>query len=623
MAKDIKLLIKGSAEKAEAAIRELQRTGHQSTSLLERDFKQLGVTSSMMFDNQRAAAQVAYEKIKSSGLATTDELQRAQKAYAAKLVEIDQDQYGKRASFVERYKVKTIAAYAAIGTAAAAYAAKRVASAGLDAFEDYESALVDMGKVTDENLGAIDKRIMAMPEELGSATSLMRGYYQTLSAGVTDQARAQELLTTAAKGSKAAHVDQSDTIRALTKLMAGFSGEIDNATQASDLLFAMERYGQTTFQELVPVIGDIAALSHQAGIGQYEMAAMMSRLTQTAGSTSQAATQYRAIVMGLLKPQQNMRDALQELGFESGQAAIEQLGLSGALKEVKDYALDSGLQLSQLFESSEALTGLGPQLADEFDQYNQTQKDVERSAGGTEEAFNRWRQSSERTSEVFDNTINKVLIELGRTLTPEVNRQMDRFSNWVTSHRGEITSFFEGLGGVLQGVANFAGSVYDGIGRITEAIASLSMTIENSAIYQFIGSGVSQIRSYDWLTAGFNTATNMKDGGGLDLSGSGLMDNSGYGLSGSGPSTKFDSGYAVGTRYVPRTGYYQLHRGESVSTRSETGSRQAQAPSVSIGNLSFNLPNVTNQSSARDLARDVAPELLRLFRDRYRMSPAS
>jgi len=620
MAKDITLLIKGSAEKAEAAIKKLQRSGQQSTSLLERDFKQLGVTSSIAFDNQRAAAQVAYEKIKNSGIATTDELQRAQKAYAAKMVEIDEDQFGKRTSLIDKFMKKSVAAYVAIGVAATAYAAKRVASAGLDAFKDYESALIDMGKVTDENLGNIDKQIMGMPAELGSATDLMRGYYQTLSAGVTDTEKAQDLLTTAAQASKAAHVQQADTIRALTKLMAGFSGEIRSATEASDLLFAMERYGQTSFAELVPVIGDVAAISHQAGIGQYEMAAMMSRLTQTAGGTSQAATQYRAIVMGLLKPQQNMRDLLQQMGFESGRAMIEQLGLSGAIKEVSKRALDSGLQMGQLFDSTEALTGLGPQLADEFEQYDQTLRDVQRSAGGTEQAFSRWEKSAERTSEVFDNTINKVLIELGRVLTPEVNHQLDLFSSWVTGHHGEIIEFFNGLGTVLKGVVSTATSVYQSISQIGSEITSLSSAIENSTLYKFIGSGVSQIRSQDWLTAGFNTATNLKGTAGLDLSGSGLMDNSGYGLSGSGPSTKFDSGYAVGTRYVPRTGYYQLHRGESVNTRSETAGRQSSQVSFGFGDLNLNLPNVNNQSTARQLAREVLPELTTLLKQRYRFA---
>ncbi|GKT37686.1 phage tail tape measure protein, partial [Aduncisulcus paluster] len=132
-----------------------------------------------------------------------------------------------------------------------------VASA-VDKFGQFETALTDMGKVSDRDLGAIRTDIEAINPVLGSSTELMRGYYQTISAGVTDPVRSVEMLTVASKASQAAHVTQSETIKALTKVMAGYGDEIETASEASDLLFAIERQGQTSFSELVPVIGDLA-----------------------------------------------------------------------------------------------------------------------------------------------------------------------------------------------------------------------------------------------------------------------------------------------------------------------------------------------------------------------------
>lgn len=75
--------------------------------------------------------------------------------------------------------------------------------------------------------------------------------------------------------------------------------------------------------------------------------------------------------------------------------------------------------------------------------------------------------------------------------------------------------------------------------------------------------------------------------------------------------------YAAGTRYVSKTGLYQLHQGETVNNRLDVARSQA-APPVTIGDVSFVLPNVTNQSTAADLAREALPELMRLMRTRFR-----
>lgn len=119
MARDVKFLIGGDPKQAEAALKEVQRTGNTVCSALERDFEQLGVKSSIAFDNKRKAAQVAYDRIKSSGMATQEELARAEKALADRLVAIDTEQFGKREGLIQKFKANWLATTAAIGAAAA------------------------------------------------------------------------------------------------------------------------------------------------------------------------------------------------------------------------------------------------------------------------------------------------------------------------------------------------------------------------------------------------------------------------------------------------------------------------------------------------------------------------
>lgn len=588
MAKDIKLLIGGSITQAEKALRELQRTGGDVAHRLERDFAQLGTSSSLAFDQKRQAASNAYERIKRSGIATGDELKRAEKALGGELARLDEEQYGKRLGLAEKFRANWVK-IAGAGLAAGA-AAIGIGSKAVGEFAEFETALTDMGKVTDEPLEQISRKIMALPPELGSATDLVKGYYQTISAGVTDPNQAMDMLVTASKAAKAAHVDQGDVIKGLTKVMAGFSGEIKTATEASDLLFAMEKAGQTSFAELVPIIGDVASLSKQAGANQYEMGSMMARLTQTAGSTSQASTQYRAILMGLIKPTKDMTDALEAMGFKSGSAAVESKGLSGTLEGVQKYAEASGLGMGKFFESSEALIGLGPQLADDFGAYNNVLKDMEKSAGSTDKAFDAWKGTFAAVKEAFDNTLSKALISLGKELAPMVIEAMKGITTWVDENKEGLLSFFKGLGDVISGIKTAISWVVDGVKLAAEGAAELSLRWDAA------------------LGGDFGRAFSSES-----LGGASITDRS------DGPLFPTSS-YAVGTRYVPATGLYQLHRGEEVRTRGEVAAASPSAAGITIqGGISISLPNVTSadQQSARELARALWPELQSLG-GRYR-----
>lgn len=117
MAKDIRFLIAASAAKAEEEIKRLQRSGQQTASVLQRDFDQLGVTSTVAFENKRKAAKSAYDRIKTSGMATQDELARAEKALADRMVQIDTDQFGRRTSMLDKFKAHWLGTVAAIGAA--------------------------------------------------------------------------------------------------------------------------------------------------------------------------------------------------------------------------------------------------------------------------------------------------------------------------------------------------------------------------------------------------------------------------------------------------------------------------------------------------------------------------
>ena len=332
---------------------------------------------------------------------------------------------------------------------------------------EFETALVDVAKVSSESLAEVRKKILDLPPELGSATNLMKGYYQTISAGVTEPLAAMDLMTTAAKASNAAHVDQSLTIQGLTKMMAGFEGEIKSATEASDLLFAIEKEGQTTFAEMIPIIGGVSKISHDLGITSKEMGGALATITQTAGSTAEAATEYKAILMALMQPTKEMSAELKIMGYDSAQAAIADIGLAKTLELLKESTEGSAEKMAKLFGRQEALIGISALSANNFETLTKKTEEMGKSAGATESAFGRWTGTWEGIKEAAKNSIGEQLILIGEKLAPHIKNIVELFGGWLEKNKDMIA---QEVGGWIDKVATAAEKLWPFIKGIAEQI---------------------------------------------------------------------------------------------------------------------------------------------------------
>jgi len=394
----------------------LLKDAKQTSLSIEENFRKLQIKSSAQFNLMRQKAINANNMIANSAKATANDRVRAERAMTKKLSRLNDQQYGHQVSTFDKLK-KHWQAYsvAAIG---AIYSISRAMTKSLEEFKNYETALIDMAKVTDQSFGVMDDKIMSLNSNLGDSTDLMKGYYQVISAGVTEPKAALELLITAAKASKAAHLDQSEVIKALTKVMRGFAGEIKSTEEAADLLFTTEKLGQTTVAELVPIIGDMAKISKEVGISHTEMAAALALITQTAGSTSNAATQYRGVLLGLLRPNEKLTELVTKYGYESGVAMVKSLGFSRSLNLIKRGAADASIQIGKLFRSSEGMLGLASLSESDFERYNELIVEMGEGAGSSAEAFDRFLESAQAVDDELETNFKRLLIEIGEYADP-------------------------------------------------------------------------------------------------------------------------------------------------------------------------------------------------------------
>ncbi len=340
----------------------------------------------------------------------------------------------------KRMSVMVTASFVAMG-----FALKKF----IDLARDFQSEVVNMAKVSDENLDNIKNRMLQIPVILGNAIALTKGYYQTISAGVTNPINALNLLITAAKTAKAAHIETDLVIKGLTAVMSGYEDQIKNTTDAANLFFAIEKAGKTTVAELIPVIGGATKIAKELEIQVNEFAAGFATITQTAGSTEEAMTRMTGIMVALFKPTKELDEMFKSLGFTSGAAMIKQLGFIETIKTIKKEAELTGVGLGKLIGRKEALIAVTALATRDYELFDEKLKIIENRAGSMSSAFENWKNSFEGLSEEASNFFINLSTEIGGDLLPNLRELVEQMMLWVEQNREmikvEVVTWFQGF----------------------------------------------------------------------------------------------------------------------------------------------------------------------------------
>lgn len=521
--------------------------------------------------------------------------------------------------------VKRAAGGLVIAGVAGAAAVGTTVVTSLKHFSEYETALVDMGKVTGESLESIENKIRDLPAELGTSTELVKGYYQVISAGVTDPVKAMEVLTVSARAAGAAHMEQSEVIKGITKLMAGYQGQITSASEAADLLFTIEKQGQTTFAEMIPVIGSLAAMSHNLGIHQDEMGASLAVVTQTAGSTTEAATQYQAVLTGLSKPTASMTGALNQMGYESAQSAIKQMGLVGTLQALVEWTGGSAVEMNKLFGRVEAVKGVSALATNNFTTLSGAIGQMTEKTGASERAWGAYQGTLAAVWQTAKNAIMNQVIILGQELAPQIKMIIKSVSAWIDENRDLIKSgiieFARGFGIVLSVVWPEIREVFawvraligpmDNLGRrlayVTSGIKAMIKPLKLlwkwwNLIGKAIGWGAAKaVTSYEKVTGQFQAGTGLRG-----LPRTGLY----YGHKG---EIVLSPAASAQIRAGMRSGAERADAGRALSMRGPTSPQVIKKEVKNTFHITISPQFMTgDRNAARAVAQDLRREMIRL-----------
>jgi TP901 family phage tail tape measure protein len=181
--------------------------------------------------------------------------------------------------------------------------------------------------------------------------------YQAISNQFASAAQQTDVLTAAFKLSKVAVMDAGQAVNLIAGTLNAYHMQSSQAEQVAAKFFATIQIGRVRGEELASVLGRVTAVSSELGVSLDELNAMMVTLTVSGVKPAEAATALRSAMMALIKPSQDLKKELHDLGYESGPQMIAALGLEGALVKLRQSTDENMAAFARLIPNVRAISG--------------------------------------------------------------------------------------------------------------------------------------------------------------------------------------------------------------------------------------------------------------------------
>lgn len=355
----------------------------------------------------------------------------------------------------------------------------------VNTFASFEDALVNSQSImgaTNEEMALIQQQLLDIGGSSQAGSQAAAESFYAIVSGVQDATIHMDILNAAIATSEAGQAELTATTSGLISVMNSYGGANLSAAQASDVFSRTVQMGVGTMDGFVSAMSPIAGLANSVGVSFDEVGSAMAFMTAQGATTGAAATRLQASMVALLRPNTRMAQALQTLGYESGQAAIEELGLVGALDAVNNALDGNTAQYAEALGSVEALQGAVALLDDGYADFN------ERYQAGLDGATESARAIQlERTNAAINDlksSLGAMTTQIGAALAPVVEMFARRLTGVVDAARNWMSNNKE-LTDILIRVGSAIGIVVSGllvVGGVIATVAGAAAVLSSGAI---------------------------------------------------------------------------------------------------------------------------------------------
>ncbi len=308
---------------------------------------------------------------------------------------------------------KMMGAGLAVG-AGLAYAASQAA--------DFQRGMTELGTLvphTQFSMEDMNKTVRDMMQTFGGdSKTQIAAMYQAISAGATDAAKANQIMTAANQLAIAGATDQKTALLGLTKVLNNFNMDFGQSSKVADAFLTAVQGGSTTMGELGNAIGDVAAGAKNSGISMQELIGALGTGATLLKDTASAATGLKAAMMGVAHPTADAAAEAARLGVKFNAASLRSKGLVGFMKEITTSARFNADSFSKLFGSLEASNFMTALAADNMGALSTMMGSMDGNAGKAQAAFDEMSKTMSQQLSVLKANLELVGVEIGTALAP-------------------------------------------------------------------------------------------------------------------------------------------------------------------------------------------------------------
>jgi len=318
-----------------------------------------------------------------------------------------------------------------------------------------------------------------------SIENINQAVYSAISAG-TEYSKSLDVVANAEKLAVAGKADLNATTVLLASTMNAYGLSVDEAQRVSDSFFKTVQLGQTTIPELASSIAQVTGVASSAGVNIEQLNAAIAVLTASGMPTSQAVTSIKAALSNIIKPSSEAQKAADTLGIQFDVTALKSKGLAQFLIDVYNATGGNVEIMGQLFGSVEGLNAVLALGANTNGKYTDTLKQMENSAGATEEAFKKMSQNLDLQLQNMQNAFRAFAISFGTNFEDEIGGVLgalgDLFSGFkVSVDSGALDPLIDEIKSQLDDAKRYIESVADVLPEAFENVdlSNLLDSIEN------------------------------------------------------------------------------------------------------------------------------------------------
>ena len=321
----------------------------------------------------------------------------------------------------------------AFGTAAigAGTALTGLGAAPVLAHSDFESTMAKIeglvGISKDVLLGWRDE-INEISVEMGrKPQELVRALYFITSAGLRGRV-AMEALRETARGAAGGLGEQENIAFTVASAINAYGAENLSAAEAMDHMTEAVRLGTMPPHKLAHAMGVVLPMSSALGVEFGHITGLLAALSRTGTSTEEAVTQLNAVMNMIIRPSDEARVTLDNVGLSLDglrNTIRGEQGLFKVLMTLKTAFGDNIEEMGKVFPNIRALRGvfdlLGPNFVGNKDLLDQ----MNDSLGVTQEAFEAAEDTVKHQFLVGLSALNVLLVQLGEDISPVTRKILD------------------------------------------------------------------------------------------------------------------------------------------------------------------------------------------------------